>query len=80
MEMELRSILSDILGRDAFSFQPETPLLGAIPEFDSMAVMRLIVEMETRLHVSMDDMELTADTFRTFDNLLSQLQSTQHAA
>lgn len=80
VETELREILSEILDRDVCSITRETELLGAIPEFDSMAVTRLIVEMELRLQVSIDDIDLTADTFHNVDNLLSQLQSGHHVA
>ena len=79
-EKELRQILAEILDRDVYSFEADTALLGAIPEFDSMAVTRLIVEMEMRLNVSIDDIDLSAETFLTFSNLLSQIQSCHHVA
>ena len=80
VETELREILSEILDRDVASITRETELLGTIPEFDSMAVTRLIVEMELRMQVSIDDIDLTADTFLSVNSLLSQLHNCHHVA
>ena len=47
---ELKTILDDVLslqGR-AHSFADDSPLLGAIPELDSMAVVSLITAIEER--------------------------------
>ncbi len=41
---EVRQLIGEILqlGDRAQKFGPDTPLLGSIPEFDSMAVVTLI--------------------------------------
>lgn len=69
---QLRTILIDTLGISrarADSFNDETPLFGAIPELDSMAVATLLTEIEDRLSVIIDDDDVTAETFETFGTL-----------
>ena len=65
------SILDDVLslgGRSA-SFTRETHLLGALPEFDSMAVVALIAALEEQLGLSIDDDEIEGSTFSTIGSL-----------
>lgn len=59
----LDSVLS-LRGR-ARGFSRETPLLGSIPELDSMAVVSVITAIEERFAVVIDDDELSAETFET---------------
>lgn len=70
----LKQILADILCLDTSCFQERTPLLGAIPEFDSMAVMSLIMELEDKLGFDIYDVDLSAETFGSFGSLLMQLK------
>ncbi len=58
-----------ILGGRALHFQADTPLLGAIPEFDSMVVVSLITTLEERFRITMNDDEITGDTFATVGSL-----------
>jgi acyl carrier protein len=46
-----------------------TPLLGSMPELDSMAVMELLLELERRFDIVVDDEDITADTFETLGSL-----------
>ena len=46
-------------------FDATTPLLGAIPELDSMAVVTLITTIEERFGIVVDDDEISGDTFAT---------------
>ena len=46
---ELKSLLADVLEIDTRDFDESTPLLGALPEFDSMAVVGVITAMEESL-------------------------------
>jgi acyl carrier protein len=46
-----------------------TPLLGAIPELDSMAVVSLITALEERFGFAVDDDEIEAATFATLGSL-----------
>lgn len=64
---EVLRILDEVLslGGRAMRFEPATPLLGAIPELDSMAVVALITTMEERFGFTVDDDEIDGDAFAT---------------
>ena len=69
---ELLGLLDEVLslqGRSA-TFDDHTPLLGSIPELDSMAVVSLITAMEERYGITVDDDEIDADTFATVGSLM----------
>lgn len=51
------------LGGRALTFDDQTPLLGAIPELDSMAVVTLITTLEERFGIVVDDDDISGDTF-----------------
>ncbi|MBI2381183.1 MAG: acyl carrier protein [Gammaproteobacteria bacterium] len=63
----LRDVLS--LGDKALDFTPATPLLGSLPEFDSMAVVSVITALEERFPISIDDEEISAEIFATVGSL-----------
>ena len=68
----LRAILRDVLGLDparAAAIDADTPLFGAMPELDSMAVAGLLTEIEDRLHVLIEDDEVDGTMLETFGNL-----------
>lgn len=64
---EVLRILDEVLslGGRAMKFSADTPLLGAIPELDSMAVVTLITTLEDRFGIMVDDDEISGDTFAT---------------
>ena len=69
---EILRILDEVLslgGRTA-TFSRETPLLGAIPELDSMAVVSLITGMEEQLGIIVDDDDIDGATFATVGSLV----------
>lgn len=68
---EVLRILDEVLSLNGrgLDFSPETPLLGAIPELDSMAVVSLITTLEEQLGVSLPDDELDGSTFATVGSL-----------
>lgn len=70
----IRSILSDLLGLSPLQvaqMDANTPLFGALPELDSMAVAGLLTEMEDRLGIAIDDDDVDGDLFETFGSLLA---------
>ncbi|HYI49452.1 MAG TPA: acyl carrier protein [Allosphingosinicella sp.] len=74
VETTLRAVLADVLGLDrarVAGFREETPLFGALPEFDSMAVAGLLTELEERLGILIEDHEVDADMMETFGALLT---------
>ena len=74
VDKTLRSVLVDVLGlpeHRVAGFDESTPLFGALPEFDSMAVAGLLTELEERLGILIEDHEVDADMLETFGALLS---------
>ncbi len=74
VDATLRAVLADVLGLDparVAAFREETPLFGALPEFDSMAVAGLLTELEERLGILIEDHEVDADMMETFGALLT---------
>jgi acyl carrier protein len=57
------------LGERVRTFGPDTPLLGSIPEFDSMAVVTLINALEEQFGIQVADDEISAETFETVGNI-----------
>jgi acyl carrier protein len=57
------------LGARAQTLEASTPLLGAIPELDSMAVVNVITALEDHFGFSVDDDEIGAATFATLGSL-----------
>ncbi len=51
-------------------FGPETPLLGEVPELDSMAVVLLLTEFEERFGIVVEDDDVSAETFETLGTLV----------
>ena len=62
---EIRQIVGDVLqlGERAYAFDEDTPLLGSVPEFDSMAVVSVITAIEENYGIIVDDDEVSADVF-----------------
>ncbi len=68
----VRAVLRDVLAIDAAradAFRIDTPLFGALPELDSMAVAGLLTEMEDRLGIIIDDDDVDGDLLATFGSL-----------
>jgi acyl carrier protein len=70
-QKEVLRVVDEVLGLGgrALAFDAGTPLLGAIPELDSMAVVTLITTLEERFGIVVDDDEISGDTFATAGSL-----------
>lgn len=72
VESTLRAVLADVLGLPAdrvAGFTADTPLFGALPELDSMAVAGVLTEIEDRLGIVIEDDEVDGDMLETFGAL-----------
>ena len=69
----LESVLN-LKGRSS-AFSADTPLLGNIPELDSMAVVSVITAIEERFGFVIDDDEIDGTTFSTVGSLTEFVQS-----
>jgi len=74
---QVRQIVGDVLqlGDRTATLQPDTALLGNIPEFDSMAVVSVITALEDQLGILVEDDDITGETFETLGNLTAFVQS-----
>lgn len=68
----VRGVLADVLGLSpdrAAAFRADTPLFGALPELDSMAVAGVLTELEDRLGIVVEDDEVDGEMLETFGAL-----------
>lgn len=74
---EVLRVLDEVLslnGRSA-EFSRDTPLLGAIPELDSMAVVTLITTLEDHFGLIVDDDDIDGNTFATVGSLVEYVSA-----
>ncbi|WP_257275379.1 MULTISPECIES: acyl carrier protein [unclassified Endozoicomonas] len=70
---ELKTILAEVLEVETQTFDEETQLLGALPEFDSMAVVGVITAMEESFGINVADDDIDATIFETVGSLLGYI-------
>jgi acyl carrier protein len=78
IETLVRALLRDVLSLSqdrVDAFDRDTPLFGALPELDSMAVAGLLTEMEDRFDILIEDEDIDGDTFETFGTLVTFLRA-----
>lgn len=68
---QVKTILIDVLGlgQAGQRLDADSPLLGSLPELDSMAVVSLIAALEEQFDIAIDDDEISASTFETLGSL-----------
>jgi acyl carrier protein len=68
---EVKTILIDVLnlGDAGRRLDADSPLLGSLPELDSMAVVSLIGALEEHFGIAIDDDDISASTFETLGSL-----------
>jgi acyl carrier protein len=72
VENTVRGVLRDVLGLSAervADFREDTPLFGALPELDSLAVAGVLTEIEDRLGILIEDDEVDGEMLETFGAL-----------
>lgn len=77
IEEEVKIILKEVLGLGERGQQMTrtSPLLGAVPELDSMAVVTVMTTLEERFGFVIDDDEICAQTFTTLGSLTDFVQN-----
>lgn len=72
---ELKAIVAGVLqiGERMDSLEAESPLLGGVPEFDSMAVVSILTVIEEEFDLEIQDDEVSAEVFETLNALLEFL-------
>jgi acyl carrier protein len=68
---DVKAVVVETLGVEdrADSLDATTPLLGSLPELDSMAVLELVLELEQRFDITIEGEDVTADVFETLASL-----------
>jgi acyl carrier protein len=67
----VKAVVVETLGVEdrADALDASTPLLGSLPELDSMAVLELVLELEQRFGIVVEGEDVTADVFETLASL-----------
>jgi acyl carrier protein len=73
---KIKNILRDTLnlGDRAAKLTAESPLLGGLPEFDSMAVVTVVTMLEDQFGITVADDELSAEVFESVGSLCRFLE------
>lgn len=73
---KVRDVLGETLGlgdRTA-GMVASTPLLGNLPELDSMAVVEIVTRLEADFQIRIHDDEISAETFATLGSLTAFIE------
>jgi len=68
---QVRDIVATVLGvdKDEIELDENSGLLGAIAEFDSMAVVSILTTLEDQYDFFVEDDEISAETFESLGSL-----------
>ena len=68
---EVKTLLIDVLnlGPAGQALNADSPLLGSLPELDSMGVVTLIGALDEHFGIAIDDDDISASTFATLGSL-----------
>ena len=74
LQIEIKTLLKETLQLDEVdSWDEDTEILGAIPEFDSMAIVTILTMVEENYGIMIEDDEVSAEVFETLGSLVSFL-------
>jgi acyl carrier protein len=76
---DVKSVVVSTLGIEdrADTLTASTPLLGGLPELDSMAVVELVTALETRFGFEVSDDEITGEVFESLGSLAAFVDAKQ---
>ncbi|WP_207951669.1 acyl carrier protein [Pseudomaricurvus alcaniphilus] len=70
-----KSLLDQVLpATDVSQWREKTPLLGALPDFDSMAMVALITMVEDSMGVIVSDSDIRAEDFETLGSVAAWIE------
>lgn len=78
LQQQMIQLLAQVLSLDAAraaTLTADTPLLGDMPEFDSMAVVSVVTMLEEQFELIIDDDELSAEVFASVGSLVEFVAS-----
>ena len=78
---DVRSVVAASLqlGDRGRKLTESSPLLGAIPELDSMAVVSLLTALEERFGIAVDDDDISAENLATLGALVQFVENKLNA-
>ena len=67
----VRSLLIEALGLSdqSAALEEDSPILGAVPELDSMTVVSVLVAIEEACNITIHDEDVSAELFETLGSL-----------
>lgn len=73
----VKAVVVETLGLEdrADSLHGDSPLLGSVPELDSMAVLELVLALEQRFGIEIDGDDIAAEIFETLSTLATFVDS-----
>jgi len=66
----VKSVLGQCLQLDVSEWGVQTPLLGAVPELDSMTIVNVITSLEEQFGIVIEDDEISAELFESLGSLI----------
>lgn len=73
---DVKAAVIETLGiEDGADALDATTPLASVPELDSMAVVALLVELEERFAITVEDEDVTAEVFETIGSLAAYVQA-----
>jgi acyl carrier protein len=68
---DVKAVVVETLGVEdrAAAIDATTPLLGSLPELDSMAVLELVMALEERFGIEIEGEDVTAEVFETLASI-----------
>ena len=74
---EVRTVLGEVLQLHdrVNNLMPETPLVGNLPELDSMAIITVITALEEHFNIVVEDDDDISTAFQTMGSLIQYLES-----
>lgn len=73
-------LLSDTLSLSEGDLSADTQLIGNLPEFDSMAIVSILMQIEEDFGIEIPDDELSGEIFETVQSLTEFVEIQQAAA
>lgn len=72
-------LLSDTLSLSEGELEADTQLIGNLPEFDSMAIVSILMQIEEDFGIEIPDDELSGEIFETVQSLTEFVEIQQAA-
>jgi acyl carrier protein len=76
LSKDIKRVLRDtlVLGDEVDTLEATSPLLGSIPELDSVGVVSVLTALEDEFDIVVEDDEISAAVFKTFGSLTQFVQ------